>query len=160
MAETVQESKKALLNRSGKKSSRIIDEKSQNLSDIFGIDLDESSALPQTVTTPAGKSSDTPAKSRTKKAKPGRPKAVKVKDKSSRPAGTAKKTNSVRIKNAAGIETLFKRRTKRHTTVAEVIEKSDMAPQKVRNILSVLTKKGKLERVSRGIYRWVRPEPS
>ncbi len=56
-------------------------------------------------------------------------------------------------------KTLFKRRTKRHTTAAEVIEKSDMAPQKVRNILSGLIIKGKLERVSRGVYKWVRPEP-
>lgn len=57
----------------------------------------------------------------------------------------------------AEFETLFKRRTKRHTAVAEVIEKSDMTPQKVRNILYNLVKKGKLERVSRGIYQWGRP---
>ncbi|HRF90753.1 MAG TPA: hypothetical protein PLF65_08150, partial [Desulfobacter postgatei] len=64
-----------------------------------------------------------------------------------------------KIKDAAGIETLFRRRTKRPTTAAEIIEKSDMDPQKVRNILFGLIKKGKLERVSRGVYKWVRPEP-
>jgi predicted Rossmann fold nucleotide-binding protein DprA/Smf involved in DNA uptake len=63
---------------------------------------------------------------------------------------------SRKIKDAAGIETLFKRRTKRLTQVAEVIEKSDMDPQKVRNILFRLVQLGKLERVSRGIYRWSR----
>nr|WP_320189726.1 SWIM zinc finger family protein [uncultured Desulfobacter sp.] len=157
VAETVQESKKDLLNRSGKKSSRIIDEKSQNLSDMFGIDLDmdESSPLPQTKTKPAGKA---PGKAKIGKAKPGRPKGARSKNKSSRPPGTTKKADASKIKNAAGIETLFKRRTKRHTTAAEVIEKSDMDSQKVRNILSSLVRKGKLERVSRGVYKWVRPE--
>ncbi|WP_320041646.1 SWIM zinc finger family protein [uncultured Desulfobacter sp.] len=156
VAETVQESKKDLLNRSGKKSSRIIDEKSQNLSDMFGIDIDmdEAPPLPSAKTKPAGKASVKSHKSREGKSKPGRPKAVRGKSK----ASTTNKTDSSKIKNAAGIETLFKRRTKRHTTVAEVIEKSDMDPQKVRNILSNLVKKGKLERVSRGIYKWVRPE--
>ena len=43
---------------------------------------------------------------------------------------------------------------KRLTQVSEVIEKSDMDPQKVRNILFSLTKLGKVERVSRGGYRW------
>ncbi len=63
---------------------------------------------------------------------------------------------SRKIKNAAGVETFFKRRTKRLTRVAEVIEKSDMDPQKVRNILFRLVQLGKLERVSRGVYRWAR----
>ncbi len=63
---------------------------------------------------------------------------------------------SRKIKNAAGVETFFKRRTKRLTQVAEVIEKSDMDPQKVRNILFRLVQLGKLERVSRGVYRWAR----
>jgi uncharacterized Zn finger protein len=142
VAETVQESKKDLLNRSGKKSSRIIDDKSRNLSDMFGIDLDTDDlpSLP-------------PAKT-----KPVRPKAARAKKKSSQPPVTPKDTHASKIRNAAGIETLFKRRTKRHTAVAEVIEKSDMTPQKVRNTLYNLVKKGKLERVSRGAYKWVRSE--
>jgi len=93
------------------------------------------------------------------KRKPGRPKASRSKLKASIPAGTAKKTDSAKIKkNTADIETLFKRRTKRYTTVTEVIQKSDMDPQKVRNFLSALVRKGKLEWVSRGVYKWVRPE--
>ncbi|WP_020587898.1 SWIM zinc finger family protein [Desulfobacter curvatus] len=163
VAETVKETKKDLLIRSGKKSSRIIDQESQNLSDMFGIDLDMvdqdgSPPLPPAKTKPAGKASAKPGKSRVGKVKSGRPKAAKAKNKSSRPADTARKTASAKIKTAADIETLFKRRTKSHTTAAEVIEKSDMDPQKVRNILSGLLRKGKLERVSRGVYKWVRPE--
>ena len=157
VAETVQESKKDLLNKSGKKSSRIIDEKDQNLSDMFGIDLgiDDLPALPSQKTKPTGKA---PGKSKVEKRKTDQAKASRGKLKASGPAGTAKTTHSAKIKNTAGIETLFKRRTKHHTTVTEVIEKSDMYPQKVRNILAGLVRKGKLERVSRGVYKWVRPE--
>ncbi len=159
VAETVQESKKDLLNRSGKKSSRIIDDKSRNLADMFGIDLDTDDlpSLPPGKTKPEGKAPGKPAKSRGRKTKPGRPKAARAKKKFSQPPVTPKGTHASKIRNAAGIETLFKRRTKRHTAVAEVIEKSDMDPQKVRNILYNLVKKGKIERVSRGVYKWVRP---
>ena len=154
VSETVKETKKDLLNRSKKKSSRVIDEESPNLSDMFGIDLDMdgSEPLPPAVPKSPGKASRKPLKPKAGKSRPGRPKAHIS-------AGTGRKTASSKIKNAAGIETLFRRRKKRHTTAAEVIEKSDMAPQKVRNILSGLLRKGKIERVSRGVYKWVRPEP-
>jgi len=161
ISETVKETKKDLLNRSKKKSPKIIDEESRNLSDMFGIDLDMngSAPLPPVVPEPSAKAYPKPGKTRAGKSRPGRPKAARAEKKPPRSAGTGKKTASAKIKNAASIETLFRRRTKRHTTAAEVIEKSDMAPQKVRNILSGLIKKGKLERVSRGVYKWVRPKP-
>lgn len=148
VAETVKETKTDLLSRSEKRSPRIIDEESRNLSDMFGIDLDMdgSSSLPPAVPEPPGKASPKSGKSRAEKKPP-------------RSTGTRSKSAFPKIKDAADIETLFRRRTKRHTTAAEVIEKSDMAPQKVRNILSSLLRKGKLERLSRGVYKWVRPEP-
>lgn len=185
VAETVKETKKDLLSRSGKRSSKIIDEESRNLSDMFGIDLDMdgnmdgSTPLPPAVPESPGKASPKPGKPRAEKttavkSKPGRTKAEKAEKKPPRAVGTGRKPPSVKpaapkavstpaafpkIKDAAGIETLFRRRTKRPVTAAEVIEKSDMDPQKVRNILFGLIKKGKLERVSRGVYKWVRPEP-
>jgi len=116
VAETVNEGKKELLKRSGKKSSRVIDDGSQ-LSELFGIDLDGTDAVP---------APQSPGK------KPGK------------------------MTTAAEIETLFRRRIKRDIHVTEVIEKSDMDPQKVRNILSRLKAHGKLEHVSRGVYTWAR----
>lgn len=160
ISETVKETKKDLLSRSEKKSSRIIDEESRNLSDMFGIDLDMngSATLPPAVPESPGKASSKPGKPGSVKSKPGRSKAARA-EKIPRSADTGKKNAAAKIKDAAGIETLFRRRTKHHTTAAEIIEKSDMDPQKVRNILYGLIKKGKLERVSRGVYKWVRPEP-
>ena len=183
ISETVKETKKEILSRSGKRSPRIIDDESRNLSDMFGIDLDMDGSAPSPTTgpEPSGKAKASPkpgkpriGKTSTVKSKPGRPKSAKAEKKPPRSADASRKTPSAKpaapkavsiqaaspkIKDAAGIETMFRRRTKRHTTAAEVIEKSDMAPQKVRNILSGLLKKGKLERVSRGVYKWVRPEP-
>ncbi len=168
ISETVKETKTDLLSRSRKKSSRVIDE-TRNLSDMFGIDLDNDLDM-DGLTTPPQSRPDALKKATPKPGKPkrGRPKATRSAQKQPRTAGAARKTSSAKpaaanvvlpaIKNAAGIETLFRRRTKRHTTAAEVIEKSDMDPQKVRNILSGLLRKGKLERVSRGVYKWVQPE--
>jgi len=165
VSETVNAGKKELLTRSGQKSSRIMEDQA-DLSGLFGIDLD------------GGAAADAPpAKQKQAKKKPAASTRQKLLKKSkattARPA--AKKSpapqavlkkepqkpvppenRSRKITDAAGIETLFKRRTKRLTRVAEVIENSDMDPQKVRNILFRLVQLGKLERVSRGVYRWIR----
>jgi uncharacterized Zn finger protein len=151
VSETVKQGKKELLTRSKKKSSRMIEEHA-DLSELFGIDLG-ADAVVQTVTP-----SEWPKKT---KAPVNQPVVEKE-----HAAGTVTKSDPLKpgpagkpvrkINNAAGIETLLKRRTKRLTQVAEVIENSDMDPQKVRNILFRLTSSGKVERVSRGVYRWVR----
>jgi uncharacterized Zn finger protein len=136
VSETVNAGKKELLTRSRQKSSRIMEDQA-DLSGLFGIDLD------------GGAASDIPpAKSDTPPAK--------QKQAEKKPAASTRQKPLKNSKDAAGIETLFKRRTKRLTRVAEVIENSDMDPQKVRNILFRLVQLGKLERVSRGVYRWIR----
>ncbi len=109
ISQTLEEGKKDLLTKSQAKSSRVIKE-TGGLSELFGIDLEDSDPLPP------------PKKSH-------------------------------RLKDRAGIETLFKRRTKKETSVSELIEKSDMPPQKVRNILSLLARQGKIERIARGVYK-------
>ena len=147
VSETVKETKKELLKKSGKKSSRMIEDNSQ-LSELFGIDLDGAEApLPPTRSVLQSK-----PKGSLKAAAGQKGRGHKTKSGTARSSGK----KSRKITTAAEIETLFKRRTKSNTSVAEVIEKSDMDPQKVRNILFRLTAKGRLERVSRGVYRWVR----
>ncbi len=159
VSETVKAGKKELLTRSRQKSSRIMEDQA-DLSGLFGVELDDGMTPEeppaQTVRTKKEKIAPTRLK-RLKKIKPAK--------KTSAPQAAFKKgpkkaappeTTSGNIKNAAGIEALFKRRTKRLTQVAEVIEKSDMDSQKVRNIVFRLVQLGKLERVSRGLYRWAR----
>ncbi len=158
ISETVKESKKDLLTRAKKKSSRIIDD-DNSLSDLFGIELEqENLSLSQTWET-----SKVPKKRKDTKQPVSRKKTQehssgKGKNQTDSKTGQGKTSMKKprRIKDAAGIETFLKRRTKRHTRVAELIEKADMDPQKVRNILIRLTNQGKLKRVSRGIYQWTR----
>ena len=166
VSETVNAGKKELLTRSRQKSSRIMEDQA-DLSGLFGIDLDKAAAPDAP-----------PAKPKQAKKKPAastRPPKPMKKRKAAATSPAAKKQSATRtaakkgpqkkvppentsrkITDAAGIETLFKRRTKRLTQVDEVIEKSDMDHQKVRNILFRMVQLGKLERVSRGVYRWIR----
>ncbi len=156
VSETVNAGKKELLTRSRQKSSRIMEDQA-DLSGLFGIDLDKGAAPDEPTAKPKQPkkkpaASTRPPKPLKKKKNPAtRAAANKGPQKTVPPENTSRK-----ITDAAGIETLFKRRTKRLTQVAEVIEKSDMDPQKVRNILFRLVQLGKLERVSRGVYRWAR----
>ena len=152
VSETVKAGKKELLTRSKQKSPRIIDNQT-DLSDLFGIDLDGCKSPDEPPSRPKRRKKNPAASTQTavKKA-PAAEAATKRKPGEMQPP----EKTSRKIKNAAGIETLLKRRKKRLTQVSEVIEKSDMDPQKVRNILFSLTKLGKVERVSRGVYRWAR----
>ncbi|NWH05070.1 SWIM zinc finger family protein [Desulfobacter latus] len=151
ISETVRESKKELLSRSKKKSSRIIED-DDGLSQLFGIDLGDEDQLDSSGGKKLPPALKQPAR------KPGRKKKTTPETTAATgpPPKNVSGKSSRKITDAAGIETLFKRRTKTPTSVAEVIEKSDMDPQKVRNTLFRLVNQGKLERVSRGIYRWVR----
>ncbi|SMD00339.1 SWIM zinc finger [Desulfocicer vacuolatum DSM 3385] len=155
VSESVKESKKDLLNRSQNKSSRIIKDDA-GLSALFGIDLDDADALApstgSTQTSALKKPLKKPVRKQPRKTTSNAKAAAKPKSSGTKISG---KTPG-RIKDVAGVETLFKRRTKSLTQVAEVIEKSDMPPQKVRNIVFALVNQGKLERVSRGVYKWVR----
>jgi uncharacterized Zn finger protein len=151
VSETVKQGKKELLTRSKKKSSRMIGEDA-NLSELFGVDLG-ADAVDESVTRPEWpkKTKASAKKTAAQKKHAG---AAVTKRIPRKPVPAEKPLQ--KINHAAGIETLLKRRTKRLTRVAEVIENANMDPQKVRNILFRLTSQGKVERVSRGVYRWVR----
>ncbi|WP_457553664.1 SWIM zinc finger family protein [Desulfobacula sp.] len=110
VSETIKESKKELLSKARKKTSRIIEDES-SLSDMFGIDLGEEIKAP---------------------------KSVKNK----------KITAIMKIEQIISME-------KKGILVSELIKKSGMEAQKVRNIVFRLKKMGKIDTVSRGIYRQV-----
>lgn len=122
--QTVKESKKDLLSKAEKKSSRIIEEES-TLSDMFGIDLEPSQEAE-------------PAQFET-----------------SKPIPRKKKNQAAQVPAAEQIEQMI-RRHKKGVHVAKLIQKSGLPGQKVRNTLFQLKKKGKIEIISRGVYRTVR----
>ncbi|MCP4160492.1 MAG: hypothetical protein GY760_10490 [Deltaproteobacteria bacterium] len=140
ISETVKESKKELLLKARKKTSRIIENES-NLSDLFGIALTDKK---DKVKTKNGK------KVTTKLKKINKPKHKKkaVRKKSS----NTKKVNIRKLSDIESIEKIIPKRKKGITT-PEIIEKSDIEVQKVRNCIYRLKSMGRIENISRGIYR-------
>lgn len=138
VAETVKESKKELLSKAGNKTSRVIGDES-GLSGLFGIDLGDNSL-------------------------PGRPekkvitKTAEIKKNTAKKAlaGTTAKKPAKSTKKKSGesenIEQIICKR-KQGIAVSDIIEKSGLAPQKVRNIVSRLKSQGKIKNLTRGVYK-------
>lgn len=131
ITETVKESKKELLGKAGKKSSKILQEDS-GLSDIFGIDL--------------GDGIIEKPKSRLKKERSTPKKPTKAKQLVHSNKGTAKITAIAQIEQIISCE-------KNGVSISQLVEKSGMAAPKVKNILARLKKMGKIVNVSRGVYK-------
>ncbi|MFO7752366.1 MAG: SWIM zinc finger family protein [Desulfobacteraceae bacterium] len=121
--QTVKESRKDLLSKAEKKTSRVIKDES-SLSDMFGIELE-----------PLEDSE--PAEPETRK-----------------PGPRKKKKTSAEVPLAEQIEQMIRSR-KKGMAVAELIRKSGLPAQKVRNTVFYLKKKGKIENISRGVYKAV-----
>ena len=111
VTQTIKESKKDLLLKAKKKTSRVIEDEA-GLSDMFGIDLGDE---------------------------------IKKEIKISKPGKNKKITATRKIEQIISNE-------KKGIPVSRVIEKSGMAPQKVRNILFRLKKTKRIDTVSRGVY--------
>ncbi|PIE67813.1 MAG: hypothetical protein CSA23_02105 [Deltaproteobacteria bacterium] len=138
VSETIKESKKDLLSKAQKKSGRII-ESDAGLAEMFGIELDNPlSSKTAKKNVPAGR--------KQKKPEPVKSSPPKKLSKSSKPRKKATATDKV-----ANIL----RRIKKGLPVSELIEKSGVEAQKMRNIVFRLKRAGRIENVSRGVYRWV-----
>jgi uncharacterized Zn finger protein len=140
IAETVKESKKELLSKAEKKSSRVIGNES-GLSSLFGIDIDDNTLSDKPVKKVVTKIVKT-KKITTQKALAGTT--------ASKPA----KTTNKKTGESESIEQIIHKQ-KQGITVLEIIEKSGLAPQKVRNIVYRLKSQGKIENIKRGIYKGV-----
>ncbi len=138
VTETLKESKKELLSKAKKKTSRVIEDDS-GLSDIFGIDLGQESL-----------SGALKKDNATKVKKPI--KAVPKKASLKKVSKTLK--NIKKITTIEKIEQIIRKR-KKGIPVFELIKKTGMEGQQVRNILFRLKSLGKIKNVSRGIYRCV-----
>ena len=136
VTETLQESKNELLSKAKKKTSRVIEDDS-GLSDIFGIDLGQESIL-------GTLKKDTAAK--IKKSD----KAVPKKQSPKKVSKTLKKIKT--ITTLEKIEQIIHKR-KKGIAISELVKKTGMEDQQVRNILFRLKSLGEIENVSRGIYK-------
>ncbi len=147
VSETIRESKKELLSKAKKKTSRVIED-NDALSEIFGIDLGgrEKSAdrkKKPVLKTKKGKKTGVPKPLKAKTAKPA------ISKKKSKPAA---KKKSKKITAAGVVEQIIKKH-KKSICFAEVTAKSGFDDQKVRNIIYRLKQQGKISIIARGIYQ-------
>jgi uncharacterized Zn finger protein len=148
ISETVKESKKELLQKAKKKTSRIIKNDS-NLSGLFGIDLTDNGLTQKSKSKPKTKKKATAKVSTNKRSKPKK----NVPDQNS--TISKKKKKIITITNIEYIERIQKiiPKRKKGIRISEIIEKSDIEAQKVRNVVNRLKSLGKIENISRGVYR-------
>lgn len=149
VSETIRESKKELLSKAKKKTSRVI-ENYDALSDIFGIDLGA-----QKKTKERGKKPVLKVK-KVKKAAAPKP----LKTKTAKPAAPAKKSKSAaksksKKMTAAGVVEQIIKKHKKSIRFDEIAAKSGFDDQKVRNIIYRLKKQGKISIIVRGVYQSV-----
>ncbi len=137
--------------RAEQKSSRIIsDDDDTSLSELFGVDLEDGSETKvdsvEQVDAAAGDKD-------LKTLKPPKAKAKSVPKKQSKPA--KKKLFNSRREPVSPLDEIEKiiKSYKSGIAVADIIARVSMEPQKVRNILYRLKAQGKIENISRGIYK-------
>ncbi len=179
ITETVTETRGEMLSKAKKRTGRVMEDVG-GLSDLFGIDLGGGDLEPSSPKRTAkgrqktGKApvkKNTPVKGVGKKKTVAKPKVAAkkgVEKKKNTPMGIAPKRIAPKKKEAPStaaatlnepmtqISALLKKKRK-GMPVADVISRSGMDPQKVRNTLYQMKQKGLVDSPSRGVYRWVDP---
>jgi len=138
ITETVKESKKELLSKAKKKTSRVIEDAS-GLSDIFGIDFGEENSSGIVKDSAPKKKKTVPKKQAIKKAVSNIP----------------EKRKNRKLTDTAKIEKIIRSR-RIGISVSELIKTSGMEAQKVRNVVVQLKSRKKIESIARGVYQWVK----
>lgn len=162
VSETIRESKKELLSKAKKKTSRVIEDDNA-LSDIFGIDLGGGEGAPDLKKKPVPKIKKGKKPGVTKKSDAKKTNARKLDTKKplkAKPIIPAKKSKSA-VKNkskkptAVGVVEQIIRKNKKSIRFSEITDKAGLDDQKVRNIIYRLKRQGKISIIARGIYQWV-----
>ena len=151
ISETVKQSQKDLLAKANQKTGKVM-ETNSGLSDLFGIDLDDSPVSPPAnqPAPPKGKKKATrkvakpeikPAKRADKTKKPPQKKIAKPRKKATTPAEIMAMVESMIKKKKTGVK------------VADIIETTGLDPIKVRNSVARLKQLGRIESAGWGVYR-------
>lgn len=139
--ETIRESKQEILSKADRKTSRVIEDE-ESLSELFGIDLGENPDKPKIEKKP-----ETTKKIIKTKETTSSDKQKIVSKKQKQEAGKQLQNPD----NKAVLQILKK--SKKEMSVSDIIAKTSMPDQKVRNILYRLKVQGIIENSSRGMYR-------
>ncbi len=155
VSETIRESKKALLSKAKKKTSRVIED-NDALSDIFGIDLgdEEKPTSPEKKPALKIKKVKKAAVSKPLKAKTAKPATPTKIAKTAKKSKTAAKRESKKPTAAGVVEQIIKKHQK-SIRFGEITAASGFDDQKVRNIIYRLKKQGKISIIVPGVYQSV-----
>ncbi|QTA84675.1 hypothetical protein [Desulfonema magnum] len=169
IAQAVEEKTRKLLKKAEKKSARVMDE--ADLSDVFGIELDEPVKVPVSKKEkPGTKAEKASVKTKTSKktSKKSSPKAkfeknlvikISVVKRASSKAEPEKKTILRKIERKPVEELSVTdavmgviRRTRKAFTAAQIVKKTGLSDTQVRNVIYKARKQGKIKNEARGVY--------
>ncbi len=145
ISQAVADKTNQLLQQAEKKSKRVMED--ANLSDVFGIDLEES-VISDIAKCKSQQKSETP---KTPKLEPSKPKSEKEKTDKQKPPVKTKKTEPKADNDDEIVEQII-RRTRKGIDIEKLCKKTGLTSYKLRLIITKLKKHGKIKSLSRGIY--------
>jgi len=150
--QAIQQSKQEILSKAGRKTSRVIEDE-DSLSEMFGIDLGGNHGE-QTIRKDVTKTEKS-IKIEENKIVPDKKKSVSKKQESKTSSKTVQNPIDMnQLRNPDGNVILkILNKTKKAMSVTEIVSKTSMSDQKVRNILYRLKEQGIIENSSRGMYQ-------
>jgi uncharacterized Zn finger protein len=157
ISETIKDSKADLLEKSRKKSGRVLEVDS--LSDLFGIDLDkpdEPDEPKQKASVPARIAVPKPAKTKPAVKKIKTPKSVEKKAVIKKPVAKKPAIKKAVVQKPATPEEMILQLIRKHkkgVRMIDIINESQLDPVKVRNIFVRLKSQGKIENMEWGVYK-------
>lgn len=157
ITQAVKSTSQALLKKAGIKSSRVL--KDTNLTDVFGIKLDEDIDFAQRANKPTAKGKKKRPEGRKQRASANPSKGTTARS-SEKPRGKSRgkptKTQAVPTKAAVGtiIDIVVSAipKSQKTTRVADICARVDLSEQQVRNAVVRAVARGRLRKTGRGIY--------
>lgn len=142
ITQAVEDKTKKLLKKAKKKSSRVIDD--SDLASVFGIDMEDPAAIPEKAGRKARKTPD--------RKKPSKHVAKKAKTKSADKVQRRKrKTKAVTLSPFDAVVRIV-RTSRKGVTVADIMKKTGLEAQQIRNCIYRARMSGKIKNVTRGVY--------
>lgn len=142
ITQAVEDKTKKLLKKAKKKSSRVIDD--SDLASVFGIEMEDPAAIPEKAGKKARKTPD--------RKKPSKHAAKKAKTKSADKIQRRKRKTKAATLSPFDAVVRVVRRSRQGVTVTDIMKKTGLEAQQIRNCIYRARMIGKIKNVKRGVY--------
>lgn len=142
ITQAVEDKTKKLLKKAKKKSSRVIDD--SDLASVFGIEMEDPAAIPEKAGKKARKTPD--------RKKPSKHAAKKAKTKSADKIQRRKRKTKAAALSPFDAVVRVVRRSRQGVTVTDIMKKTGLEAQQIRNCIYRARMIGKIKNVKRGVY--------